>query len=181
MIRTRFKLTRKQKNIVSCKAEYVLALTDRRFGKEYVCLAKALKECRKKFSVVVWVTFNNQMKEAIEDFVRQSCKDGHGKITIDKDCVTFKNGSRLYFSGCNTHCSIYDITSGRSPTFMIFDECGYFTEEQWGFVFNTICKNSCKSLFISSVYKNMGDVPLCFNTGFLGKGKFIDYRCFNNF
>ena len=185
MIRTRFRLTRKQKNIVNCKADYVLALTDRRFGKEYVCLAKALKECRKKSSVVVWVTFNNQMKEAVKDFAVQFCKDSRGEIIAEKDCVTFRNGSRLYFVSCNVHTTslsnIRGITGGRSPTFMIFDECGYFTKDQWAFVFNTVCEKPCKSLFISSVYKNTGTVPLCFNTGFLEKGKLIDYRCFNNF
>lgn len=179
MTRTRFRLTRKQKNIVNCKADYVLALTDRRFGKEYVCLAKALKECRKKFSVAVWVTFNNQMKEAIENFVIQSCKGSRGEISVGKDCITFRNGSRLYFTDCNIHCNIHDITSGRSPTFIIFDECGLFTKEQWGFTFNAICKGGCKSLFISSVYKNNTEAMVSFNMGSLGKIKFIDYRCFN--
>lgn len=184
MVRTRFRLTRKQKNIVNYKADYVLALTDRRFGKEYVCLAKALKECRKKFAVVVWVTFNNQMKEAIEDFVIHSCKDSRGEISVDKDCITFRNGSRLYFTGCNVHitaCNIYNITSGRSPTFMIFDECGFFTKEQWGFTFNVVCKNNCKNLFISSVYKNNTGVPIFSDVRSFEKVKLIDYRYFNNF
>lgn len=185
MVKTRFRLTRKQKTIVNCKADYVLALTDRRFGKEYVCLAKALKECRKKFSVVIWVTFNNQMKEAIKDFVIQSCKDKVGEIAIDKDCVNFRNGSRLYFANCDVYIASrsnisYNITSGRSPTFMIFDECGFFTEEQWGFVFNAVHENSCRSLFISSVYKNKGVSP-CFNADLFEKIKLIDYRYFNNF
>lgn len=113
------------------------------------------------------------MKEAVKDFAVHSCKDSRGEITVEKDCMSFRNGSRLYFASCNVYIAslsnIRGITSGRTPTFMIFDECGYFTKDQWGFVFNTVCENPCKSLFISSVYKNMGDVPLCFNTGFLGK------------
>ncbi|UKI53181.1 MAG: hypothetical protein L6V86_08840 [Treponema sp.] len=185
MVKTRFRLTRKQKTIVNCKADYVLALTDRRFGKEYVCLAKALKECRKKFSVVIWATFNNQIKEAIKDFVIQSCKDWGGEISIDKDCVNFRNGSRLYFASCNVYIAsrsdiLCNITSGRSPTFIIFDECGFFTEEQWRFVFNAVHENSFKSLFISSVYKNKG-ASIGFNTGSLEKIKLIDYRRFNHF
>lgn len=185
MVKTRFRLTRKQKTIVNCKADYVLALTDRRFGKEYVCLAKALKECRKKFSVVIWATFNNQMKEAIKDFVIQSCKDWGGEIFIDKDCVNFRNGSRLYFASCNVYIAsrsniLCNITSGRSPTFIIFDECGFFTEEQWRFVFNAVHKTSCRSLFISSVYKNKGVSP-CFNADLFEKIKLIDYRRFNHF
>lgn len=185
MVKTRFRLTRKQKTIVNCKTDYVLALTDRRFGKEYVCLAKALKECRKKFSVVIWVTFNNQMKEAIKDFVIQSCKDKVGEIAIDKDCVNFRNGSRLYFANCDVYIASrsnisYNITSGRSPTFLIFDECGFFTEEQWGFAFNAVHENSCRSLFISSVYKNKG-IFIGFNAGSLEKIKLIDYRRFNHF
>lgn len=185
MVKTRFRLTRKQKTIVNCKTDYVLSLTDRRFGKEYVCLAKALKECRKKFSVVIWATFNNQMKEAIKDFVIQSCKDWGGEISIDKDCVNFRNGSRLYFASCNVYIAsrsdiLCNITSGRSPTFIIFDECGFFTEEQWRFVFNAVHETSCRSLFISSVYKNKGVSP-CFNADLFEKIKLIDYRRFNHF
>lgn len=180
MVKTRFRLTRMQKKIVNCKAKCVLALTDRRFGKEYVCLAKALKECRKKFSVVVWVTFNKQMKEAIEDFVIMYCEE----LSVDNDCITFRNGSRLYFSSCNvniTDCNIYNITRGMSPTLMIFDECGFFTRDQWHFTFDAAYKNSCKKLFISSVYKNNTEGINPSDMGSFDDIKLIDYRYFNKF
>lgn len=63
---------------------------------------------------------------------------------------------------------------------MIFDECGFFTEEQWRFVFNAVHENPFRSLFISSVYKNKG-ASISFDAGSLEKVKFIDYRYFNKF